>query len=334
MKKQIIYLFLICITLLIGCSKKSTFDDYFHESMKEMNKGEKDYSYSLIHNEFNIVHENDAIAVFIENKEQEETIFIAYYEKQNGNWNWRQTRGTRWESPIRWVSMNESPYIYLGAINDNNISEVYAGEIPATIINIEGDKRCWYVVSDEKDVEVKVIKKDGTQEIVEQNVVREDNMPNTHKNNPLLELACQGKIGNIDIGVGDSTDIIIEKWGFADESEYFMGGLYFKYDDKKTIFFTGAEINNGEIIHDKVKCVGVFEQNKEVFNVRIGMDFKEIISVLGVPTYENTPKQNEESELLEGAWTIIYDIGEYEIKFAAKHENGPVDVVYLWGKTN
>lgn len=332
MKKQIICMVLICITLLTGCSKKSAFDDYFHKTMKEMHKGEKDYSYSLIHNEFNIVHENDAIAMFVENKDQEETIFIAYYEKQNGDWEWRQTRGTRWESPIKWESMNNPPYIYLGAIDDNSISEMYAGDTLATMINIEGDKRCWYALSDEKDVEVKAIKKDGTKEIVEQYVVREDNIPITHDENPLLELARQGKVDGIDIAVGDSTDMIIEKLGSADESEYFMGGLYFKYNDKKTVFFTGAEVDKGEIIHDKVKCIGVFEENKEVFNVRLGMDFKEIISVLGMPTYENTPKQSEESELLQGAWTIVYDTGDYKIVFASNSENAPVGVVYLWAK--
>lgn len=168
LKKQIFFAFLICITLLIGCSKEKTFEDFFSKEMNEMNKGEKDYSYSLLHKEFNVVHENDAIAIFIENKHQEETIFIAYFEKENGNWNWRQTRGTRWDSPIRWHSMNRVPYIYLGAINDNFISKVYAGKIPATIIEIEGDKRFWYAISDVKDVQVKVVKSDGTQEIMEQ----------------------------------------------------------------------------------------------------------------------------------------------------------------------
>ncbi|MDR7856779.1 DUF4309 domain-containing protein [Tissierella sp.] len=332
MKKQIICILLICVTLLTGCLKKTTFDDYFHKTMKEMHKEEKDYAYSLIHNEFKVAHEEDAIAIFTENKDQEETLYIAYYEKQNGNWEWRQTRGTRWQSPIKWESMNKPPYIYFGAIDDNSISEMYAGDTLATMINIEGDKRCWYALSNVKDVEVRAIKKDGTKEIVEQYVVKEDIIPVTHEKNLLLELAYEGIMDGIDIAVGDSTDMIIEKWGIADESEYFMGGLYFKYDDKKTIFFTGAEIDKGEIIHDKVKCIGVFEENKEVFNVRLGMDFKQIISVLGIPTHENTPKQNEVSELLEGAWTIIYDTGEYEIVFASNQENGPVDVAYLWGK--
>ncbi|WP_425449319.1 hypothetical protein [Dethiothermospora halolimnae] len=121
-----------------------------------------------IHKQFNISHKNDAIAIFIENKNQKENIFIAYYEKENGNWNWRKTRGTRWESPIKWWSMNEGPYIYFEAIDDNNISEVYVGKKAAMIIKVEENKRFWYAISDVKDSQVKIIKNDGTKEIVEQ----------------------------------------------------------------------------------------------------------------------------------------------------------------------
>ncbi|WP_425449402.1 hypothetical protein [Dethiothermospora halolimnae] len=166
MKKQSFYLLLICITLLIGCSREETFDDFFHKTMEEKNKGEEEYS--LIHKEFNIVHENDAIAIFMENRNQQENIFIGYYEKENGNWNWRKTRGTRWEGPIKWVSMNEVPYIYFGTIDDSNVSEVYVGKKAATIIKVEDKKRVWYAISDVKDRQVKVVKNDGTQEMVEQ----------------------------------------------------------------------------------------------------------------------------------------------------------------------
>ncbi|WIV12753.1 DUF4309 domain-containing protein [Proteiniborus sp. MB09-C3] len=154
----------------------------------------------------------------------------------------------------------------------------------------------------------------------------------THENNPLLELALQGKVDGIDFGIGASTDKIIEEWGLPDEYDYFLGGLYFRYDDKNILFLTDAEKDDEEIIHGEVKCIGIFEENKEVFNVKIGMTFDEIISILGEPTYVNTFEQNEESELLAGSWTIVYDTGEYEIVFASNAEKGPVDVVYFWGK--
>lgn len=154
----------------------------------------------------------------------------------------------------------------------------------------------------------------------------------THEKNPLLESARQGKIDGIDFGIGSSTDKVIEKWGLPDEYDYFLGGLYFRYDDKKVLFFTSAEKDNEEIIHGEIMCIGVFEENKEIFNVKIGMTFDEIIAVLGEPTYENTLEQNEESELLAGTWTIVYDTGKCKIEFVSSTERGPVDSVYLWGE--
>lgn len=155
----------------------------------------------------------------------------------------------------------------------------------------------------------------------------------THEDNPLLELAIQGRTDGIEFKINDSTDEIIEKWGFPDLYDYFMGGLYFSFDDQNVLFFTDAELdNNDEIVHGNIKCIGVFKNNKEIFNVRIGMTFEEIIAILGEPTYVNTLEQNEESELLHGNWTIVYDVGDYDIEFVSKTENGPVDTVYLWGK--
>ncbi|MFJ7684574.1 hypothetical protein [Peribacillus butanolivorans] len=168
MKIKIFFSFLICIAFLIGCSKEQTFEDFFHKSIDEMHLGEKDYSYSLVHKQMNVMHEHDAIAVFKENNAQGEQIFIAYFEKENDKWEWKQTRGAEWNTPVKWSSMNQVPYIYSGAISDNSISEIYAGDEPAKIIKVEGDKRFWYAISDVKDIEVKVVKKDGAEEIIEE----------------------------------------------------------------------------------------------------------------------------------------------------------------------
>lgn len=168
MKKQICFLLLICIALLMGCSKEETFEDFFHKTMEKMHKGEKDFSYSIIYKEMNVVHKNDAIAIFIENNSHEEKIFIGYFEKENNKWNWKRTRGAEWDSRLNWSSMNKVPYIYSGAINDNAISEVYAGDELAKIIEVDSNKRFWYAISDAKEVQVKVVKNDGTQEVIEQ----------------------------------------------------------------------------------------------------------------------------------------------------------------------
>lgn len=53
--------------------------------------GEKNCSYSLIHTELNAVHEGDAITVFKECNKQGEQIFMAYFEKENNQSEWKQT---------------------------------------------------------------------------------------------------------------------------------------------------------------------------------------------------------------------------------------------------
>lgn len=168
MKKQICFLLLICISLLTGCFKEETFEEFFNKSMEEMHKNENDFSYSIIHKEMDVVHKDDAIAIFIENDSHEEKIIIGYFKKENHRWNWIRTCGTKWDSPIKYSYMSKEPYTYLGTIDDNSISEVYVGEEPAKIIEIEENKRFWYAISKFKNTQVQVLKNDGSNEVIEQ----------------------------------------------------------------------------------------------------------------------------------------------------------------------
>jgi len=154
------------IFLIVGCSQQQTFETFFHEKMENMHIGEDDYSYKLVFKEFDVAHQDDAIAVFKENNERGEQIFIAYFEKENNQWQWRQTRGAGWNSSVKWSSMNQTPFIYSGTISDNSITEVYAGDETAKIINVEEGKRFWYAISPTKDVEVMMVNEDGTEKII------------------------------------------------------------------------------------------------------------------------------------------------------------------------
>ncbi|MCA0173124.1 hypothetical protein [Bacillus sp. RAR_GA_16] len=170
MRKKLFLVITIGLSLLVGCSEPETFEDYFHKKMEE-NKAQTDDandSYSLIHHEQDVVHPNDAIAIFMESQFQEERIFIAYFEKENDQWEWRQTRGAAWDDPVHWSSMNSEPYIYSGTIQDDAVKEVYAGREKAKIINVSEGKRFWYAVSDKKEVDVKMVMEDGTEEVVEE----------------------------------------------------------------------------------------------------------------------------------------------------------------------
>jgi hypothetical protein len=147
---------------------RQPFEGFFHQKMLEMHKDEENFSYTLVHTEFNVVHEDDAIAVFKEHKKREEKIFIAYFEKQEKEWAWRQTRGAEWKSPVKWSAMHQQPYIYSGAISDKSITKVYAGEEQAKIILVEDNKRFWFAISPILDVDVFYYKEDGTKEKIEQ----------------------------------------------------------------------------------------------------------------------------------------------------------------------
>lgn len=154
------------------------------------------------------------------------------------------------------------------------------------------------------------------------------------EHNSHLELVRQGRVDGISFGLGDSTEYIIDGWGEPDESEYYMGGLYLSYDDEGVVFFTSADGEYGQITsHGEIVFMGITKENKEVYGVRIGMTFDEIIEVLGQPTEKRTAEQNESSELLFG-WTIDYTIGQYTVSFLAATGDRQVDVVYLWGSEN
>lgn len=178
MKKYIVSIFIIISILLISCTNEQTFEDYFYNKMKDMKEkkqhNEYTVNYSLIYKAMNVVHQDDAIAIFTEHNSQGKQIFIAYFEKVDGKWKWRRTRGDDWEGRQNWSFMHEPPYIYSGAISDYTISEVYVGKNKANIIDVEKGKRFWYVISNRKDAEVKFIYNDGTEKLIEMVNVNRD----------------------------------------------------------------------------------------------------------------------------------------------------------------
>ncbi len=144
------------------------FEGFFHKEMEKMHRNENIYSYALIHSELNLVHNDDAIAIFKENNSQGEQIFIAYFEKQDNQWQWKQTRGAQWNSRLNWSSMSEKPYIYSGLLRDDSIEEVYAGDEQAKIITVEGNKRFWYSISPVKEAKVMIVDEKGDKKVIEE----------------------------------------------------------------------------------------------------------------------------------------------------------------------
>lgn len=163
--KKFILVFLF-VLFLFGCSNEITFEEYFHEEMQKHEDREK-RPYSLVYQNENVVHESDAIVIFEESNPNGEQIFIAYFEKVNGNWQWRQTRGAEWNDRVNWSHMDKSPHIYSGATLDETISEIKVGDQKAEIITVDGDKRFWFAIINQVDVEIKFVMVDGTEKYIE-----------------------------------------------------------------------------------------------------------------------------------------------------------------------
>ncbi|TMW70564.1 hypothetical protein [Alteribacter natronophilus] len=154
------------VAFLAGCFREQSFEEFFHEEMERYeDRGERPYT--LVHHEENVVQEDDAIAVFEETNPNGEQIFIAYFEIDNGSWRWGQTTGAEWEDFVNWSVTSNFPYIYAGATQDEMISEVHVGDERAEIIEVENEKRYWFSIHNQDDLDVKFVMEDGTEEYVE-----------------------------------------------------------------------------------------------------------------------------------------------------------------------
>ncbi|WP_202709004.1 DUF4309 domain-containing protein [Sporosalibacterium faouarense] len=154
--------------------------------------------------------------------------------------------------------------------------------------------------------------------------------PLNHEDNPLFKQVKEGKLEGIEFGIGTYSRDIVEKWGMPDRYDNFMGGLYLAYDDKGVVFSTYTSLNDGKIEYADVMWIGIYGDDKEICNVKLGMNFKEIISVLGEPSYQRNSTQNEAMELYDGECTIEYETDKYILVFVANKVDEPVSVAYLF----
>lgn len=151
--------------------KEQTFEAFFRTEMERIHKEEKGYSYKLIHTDKNVIqdHIEDRIVVFKEQDINGEQIFLAYFEKVENRWEWKQTRGAEWGDPINWQFSMQFPYTYIGALDNPEISNVYVGNQLATMLHVEGEKRFWYFITNEEAIQtVKVVREGGTEEVLEE----------------------------------------------------------------------------------------------------------------------------------------------------------------------
>jgi len=144
----------------------------------------------------------------------------------------------------------------------------------------------------------------------------EENLPQEHD---FFELLREGRVENIEFGIGTKTETIISKWGKADMEDYFLGGTFLTYGN--ITFFTDATDYTG-----KVAVIGISE-NTNVFSAKVGMTFNEIKKILGAPAAEI--KSGTEDELYGGDWCLVYESGEYKVSFMAKYKSSATYAAYI-----
>ncbi len=198
--------------------------------------------------------------------------------------------------------------------------------------NIEVNKPIENSIELEKDDADKEIDKDnhieaGNYEEAEEE--KEDESLVTHENNPLLKEALAGRLDTVKFAIGTATEEIANAWGIDNNYDYFMGGLYFIYEERGVVFFTSAYDVADGIQHGEVVAIGAFGDGATAFGVKIGMTFKEIRANLGEPTYLLAPEETEGDELFYDSWVMMYQVGDYRLSFTAEEESGPINGIYI-----
>ena len=123
---------------------------------------------------------------------------------------------------------------------------------------------------------------------------------------------------------------VLDAWGEADESDYFLGGLFYNYLEHEVLFFSDSTFDaNNQVIHGEVKGLGLYGE-RVVLGVKEGMSFDEVEALLGTPDQLNTPQMNEFSELYSGSWTMTYETSKYSITFASMDDDTTVHTIYVF----
>lgn len=144
----------------------------------------------------------------------------------------------------------------------------------------------------------------------EQNKPKEDGM----------ELAFEGKIDNLQVGVGDTLSEVISELGEPMELAHFEGSSYVSY--KNFSFMLGKVI---EKTSDEATISGiVISEGYEIYGVKVGMTPNEIKSILGAADQEYKDGEGDEE-----MWKLEYACGDYSLTFFFNDNSSPSTSAYL-----
>ncbi|WP_312095187.1 DUF4309 domain-containing protein [Aminipila sp.] len=135
---------------------------------------------------------------------------------------------------------------------------------------------------------------------------------------PELELLYEGKMDQIEFGIGSNYNDIIGQWGNPDENVDFMGAILLVYNG---IYFF---INDNQV-------VGIYYNGEKIiYGTQIGMSDKQLEETLGKP---NDTYISHYSELYTDDNLILnYKADKYMVNFEINPESKKIESISIWPK--
>ena len=144
-----------------------------------------------------------------------------------------------------------------------------------------------------------------------------------------VKLINAGKINSSEIGIGDSTDELIQIKGQANEIDYLWGGLYFSYDN--ILYLTDAAYDDDKNILNGRILIIVLGMGEEIYGLKLGSSsIDAAISIFGSGYLLNSPDDNTENFLLSDRWSYEFEFENNNLIFTTDSEGGIIKEAYLW----
>lgn len=148
----------------------------------------------------------------------------------------------------------------------------------------------------------------------------EQNKPEERLEEPKLELAYEGKIDNLQFGIGDRLEKVITELGEPVELAYFEGASYISYQDLSFMLDKVIEKTSDEAVISGI----IISEGYELYGVKVGMTPNEIKSILGAANQEYKDGEGDEE-----MWKLEYQCGDYSLTFFFNDSNSPSTSAYL-----
>lgn len=158
----------------------------------------------------------------------------------------------------------------------------------------------------------------------EETPVASTESPTNSVGESFFALIEEGKVGDTEFTIGDSTERLLQQKGEPELMDYFEGGQYFNYGT--VTYFTDATMDeSNELVHGYIGYIGL-ASGHEVFGLKLGeANVEQMESALGTNYVIQSPEENSDSYLLSGMWSYEYRAEHYSLIFYSDHQDGVIN---------